>query len=255
MSDERAVPLVGIPTCLRTHQHHDWYMAGDKYVRAVSEGVGGIPLLIPALGEGLALHELIARLDGLLFTGSPSNIEPHHYDGEPSAPGTLHDPARDATTLPLIRAAVADGLPLLAICRGHQELNVALGGTLHQQVHELPGMMDHRDDEQAPVEIQYGPAHPVRLVAGGLLERLIGQSEITVNSLHGQGIDRLAPGLVAEALAPDGLIEAVRVADSPAFAVSVQWHPEWRYYNNPASLALLAAFGDAVKARAAARRR
>ena len=230
-----------------------YHAAGDQYLRAVLDGAGGLPLLIPALGGPLEAGELAARLDGLLITGSPSNILPDHYGGEPSEPGTLHDPDRDATTLPLIRAALAAGVPLFGICRGLQELNVALGGTLHQRVHELPGKHDHRWDDADPLEKQYGPAHPVRVCPGGVLERALGAGEITVNSLHWQGIDQLAAGLRVEAEAPDGLIEAVSVRDAATFALAVQWHPEWRFAENPASQALLGAFGAAARARAGGR--
>lgn len=243
-------PLIGIPACARMMGAHPFHVAGDKYIRAVSEGAGALPLLIPALGDGLDLDDLLARLDGVLVTGSASNVEPHRYGGPPSAEGTLHDPARDATTLPLIRAALAAGVPLLGICRGFQELNVALGGTLHQRVHDVPGLSDHREDDTAPLEVQYGPAHSVTLAPGGVLARLAGCGAVRVNSVHGQGIDRLAPGLAVEARAPDGLVEAVRVADAPALALAVQWHPEWRFQENPLSSALFAALGDAAAERA-----
>jgi putative glutamine amidotransferase len=223
---------------------------GEKYARAILDAAGGIPLVIPALAEELGLSELLDRLDGILFTGSPSNVEPHHYGGTPSAPGTLHDPARDATTLPLIRRAVESGVPAFGICRGFQEMNVAFGGTLHQRVHEIVGNLDHRDDESQPLEVQYGPAHEVTLEPGGVLRALAGRDHIEVNSLHSQGIDRLGERLVVEARAPDGLIEAFRVADAPRFALAVQWHPEWKVMTNPFSCALFAAFGAASRDRA-----
>ncbi len=156
----------------------------------------------------------------------------------------LHDPARDATTLPLIRAALGRGMPLLAICRGIQELNVALGGSLHQAVQALPGRLDHRGGAGTLAE-RYRPKHPVVLSGG--LAALLGGQEIVVNSLHAQAIDRPGAELVVEARAPDGTIEAVRVADAPDFAFGVQWHPEWGYADDPASLALFAAFGDACR--------
>lgn len=244
-------PLIGVPACARMIGEHPFHVAGDKYVRAVSDGAGGVPLLIPALGPALDIDDLVGRLDGLLVTGSPSNVEPHHYNGPASAPGTLHDPARDATTLPLIRAALDMGVPLLGICRGLQELNVALGGTLHQRVHEVPGFSNHREDKEAPLSVQYGPAHTVRLTPGGVLAGLAGgAADVRVNSLHGQGIDDLASGLAVEATAPDGLVEAVRVAGAPAFALAVQWHPEWRFWEDPLSTALLRAFGTAAAERA-----
>ena len=165
--------------------------------------------------------------------------------GPPSAPDTLHDPARDGMSLPLLRAAVEADLPVLAICRGIQELNVALGGSLHQRVHELPGRLDHRARRGLSVDARYAyDAHPVALTPGGLFERIAGASSLIVNSLHHQGIDRLAPGLVVEATAPDGQIEAVRLPDA-RFVVGVQWHPEHRLAEEPVSRALFALFGEA----------
>jgi putative glutamine amidotransferase len=243
-------PLIGIPADRRLVGAHTFHMVGEKYARAVLEAAGGAPLLIPALAEELGFEELLERLDGLLFTGSPSNVEPHRYQGEPSEPGTLHDPARDATTLPLIRKAVAAGVPVLGICRGFQEMNVAFGGTLHQKVHEVPGRLDHRDDETQPLEVQYGPAHDVTLEPDGVLRSLADRDSVRVNSLHSQGIDRLGSGLAVEARAPDGLIEAFRVREAPRFALAVQWHPEWKVLSNPFSRALFAAFGRSSGERA-----
>ena len=244
-----ARPLIGIPADRRMVGHHPFHMVGEKYARAVIDAAGAAPLLIPSLAEELGFGELIERLDGLLFTGSPSNVEPRHYDGPPSAPGTLHDPARDATTLPLIRHAVDAGLPVFGICRGFQEMNVAFGGTLHQKLHEVPGLLDHRDDETQPLEVQYGPAHEVTLEPGGLLRSLADGDRIRVNSLHSQGIERLGPPLAVEARAPDGVIEAFRVRAATSFALAVQWHPEWKVMANPFSRALFAAFGKAAAER------
>ncbi len=262
MADSDRLPVVGIPGDTRKLDTHPFHGVGEKYINAVAHGSGALPLIIPSLGPGpdlepltghVDLDDLAERLDGLFLTGSPSNVEPHLYGGPESAPGTLHDPQRDATTLPLIRAAIAGGLPLFAVCRGFEELNVALGGTLHQRVHELPGMLDHRSDKSLPREGKYRLAHAVRLAPGGVLARLAGAGEVEVNSLHAQGVDRLADGLAVEATAPDGLIEAVRVEGAGGFALGVQWHPEWRFRDNPMSCALFEAFGDAVRARAAAR--
>ena len=245
-----ARPLIGIPADRRMVGAHPFHMVGEKYARAVLDAAGGAPVLIPSLADELGFDELLQRLDGLLFTGSPSNVEPHRYEGPPSAPGTLHDPARDATTLPLIRKAVAAGVPVFGICRGFQEMNVAFGGTLHQKLHEVPGHLDHRDDESQPLEVQYGPAHDVTLEPGGLLRSLAGQERVTVNSLHNQGIERLGAELAVEARAPDGVIEAFRVRAAHRFALAVQWHPEWAVMSNPFSRALFAAFGQASRERA-----
>src|SRR5579862_5920164 len=246
-------PLIGITADRRMGGKHPFHMVGEKYARAVLDGSGASPLLIPALAEELRFEELLERLDGLLFTGSPSNVEPHRYQGEPSAPGTLHDPARDATTLPLIRKAVAAGVPVFGICRGFQEMNVAFGGTLHQKLHEVPGNLDHRDDESQPLEVQYGPAHDVTLEPGGTLRALSATERVRVNSLHSQGIERLGEELEVEARAPDGVIEAFRVRAARAFALAVQWHPEWQVMHNPFSRALFAAFGQASRERASAK--
>jgi putative glutamine amidotransferase len=202
--------------------------------------------LIPAVGSRVDIRGLLDRLDGLLLTGSPSNVHPSQYGCEPSHPEILHDPERDATTLPLIREAVRRDLPVLAICRGIQELNVALGGTLHQRVHEVPGRLNHRSRRDSP-DGPYGPAHSVVLTAGGLLASLAGTEEIMVNSLHSQGIDRPAPGLRVEAVAPDGQIEAVALSGA-RFVVGVQWHPEYKVLENPFSRALFSAFAAACAA-------
>jgi len=243
-------PLIGIPADRRMVGRHPFHMVGEKYACAILDAAEAVPLLIPSLAEELGFDELLERLDGLLFTGSPSNVEPHRYSGPPSDPGTLHDPARDATTLPLIRRAVASGVPVLGICRGFQEMNVAFGGTLHQKLHEVAGHLDHRDDESQPLEVQYGPAHDVTLEPGGVLRGLSEGDRIRVNSLHSQGIDRLGGELAVEARAPDGVIEAFRVRDARRFALAVQWHPEWRVLSNPFSRALFAAFGQASRERA-----
>jgi putative glutamine amidotransferase len=240
-------PTIGVPADRRLLGSHWFHCVGEKYLRAISEAAEALPLIVPAFGEELELELLLDRCDGVLLTGSPSNVEPHRYAGPPSAPGTWHDPARDATTLPLIPRAVAAGLPLLAICRGFQELNVAYGGTLHQQLHEQPGLLVHKEDERQPLETQYGPAHEIELMPGGVLARIAGRQRISVNSLHSQGVDRLGAGLAVEGRATDGLVEAIRVAAAPGFALAVQWHPEWQVMQNDFSRSLFAAFGAAAR--------
>src|SRR5690349_4989828 len=232
-------PLVGVTADRTMMGPHPSHVAGEKYLAAVVDGAQALAMLLPALGDRQAPDDLFAHIDGLLFTGSYSNVEPHRYGGHASAPGTLHDAARDATTLPLMRAAIDTGVPVLAICRGFQEMNVVFGGTLHQNVHAIAGYDDHRENEDAPLDAQYGLAHVVRLVPGGLLEQLAnGAHEVRVNSLHAQGVAQLGAGLLAEAYAPDGLIEAARVADACAFALGVQWHPEWKHATDPLSSAI-----------------
>ncbi|MFR0715536.1 gamma-glutamyl-gamma-aminobutyrate hydrolase family protein [Enterobacterales bacterium BD_CKDN230030183-1A_HGKHYDSX7] len=244
-----AVPLIGVSACRQQVGKNPSHTVGDKYVEAAA--FAGLPVILPARDGGSDTQALLARLDGILFTGSPSNVEPHHYNGAPSAQGTRHDQARDLLTLPLLRAAIAAGVPVMCICRGFQELNVALGGGLHQRVQALPDFLDHREPEDAPLEVQYGPRHAVSVEAGGLFESLGLSERFEVNSLHSQGIDRLAPGLRVEARAPDGLIEAVSMPDAPGLVLGVQWHPEWRFADNPVSLRLFQAFREACIAHAA----
>ncbi len=254
------LPLVGLPTDRKTIGAHPFLAVGEKYVRAVVDGADCVPVLIPNLQPPLPLRRVLEGLDGLLLTGSTSNLEPHHYGDEPSYPGNVHDPARDATNLGLIPLAVEMGVPLLAICRGFQEVNVAFGGSLHQKVHEQPGFMDHREDLDDPLDVQYGPDHPVALSAGGILAGLAGAASVAVNSLHGQGIARLGAGLAVEAIAPDGLVEAFRLDDRSRdaagggnFLLAVQWHPEWRVTENPFYLGIFRAFGAACQRRASQR--
>jgi len=228
---------------------HAFHCVGEKYIVAAVSAVGALPLLVPSLQPALDWPALLDELDGLILTGSPSNIEPHHYSGEASYEGNLHDPARDANTLGLVRAAIAHKVPVLALCRGLQEVNVALGGTLHQKVHEVSGLADHREDSSEVLDDQYGPAHPVHLSEGGLLRQLAGSAEVMVNSLHGQGIRSIGAGLRVEATAPDGLVEAVRLDSADSFLLAVQWHPEWKVAENPFYLALFHAFADACRRR------
>jgi putative glutamine amidotransferase len=239
----RQVPIVGVPACMRKVKERVIHSVSDKYPSALIDAAGCLPILIPAVGSKLDLRGVLDRLDGLLLTGSPSNVHPSHYGGTASHPETLHDRERDATTLPLIREAIRRDLPILAICRGIQELNVALGGTLHQRVHELPGRLNHRSNKDSP-DGPYGPAHSVRLAPGGFLAQLAGTAEVVVNSLHSQGIDRPAPKLRVEAVAPDGQIEAVSLAGA-RFVVGVQWHPEYKVIENSLSRALFSAFARA----------
>lgn len=244
------IPLVGLPADRKQIGPHPFHAVGEKYLTAVIDGAGALPLIIPALADGIAMRELLERLDGVVLTGSPSNIQPHHYSAEPSYEGNVHDPHRDAMTLPLVTLAIEMNVPVLALCRGFQEVNVALGGALHQKVHEVAGLNDHREDESLPLAERYAPSHPVRLAEGGLLAGIAGAGEAMVNSLHGQGVARMGQGLVAEAWAPDGLIEAVRLDRPDRFLAGVQWHPEWRVCENPFYLGLFRAFAAACRKRA-----
>lgn len=240
--------LVGIPTCTQLRDTLFQHAAPRIYGEALIAVAEAVPVLLPSLGAPML--GVLDRLDGLLIDGSPSNVEPHRYGVTHDATPDAHDPARDDTTLPLIRAAVARGLPVLAICRGIQELNVALGGTLHQQVHRVPGRMDHREPKGTADEA-FAMRHWISL--SGSLARIVGAPRMWVNSLHGQAIDCPAPGLVVEAEAEDGTIEAVRVATAPGFALGVQFHPEWHARTDAANGAIFRAFGEACRAYAEGR--
>lgn len=255
MSDQTLIPLIGVPADLRQIDGMPFHTVGDKYVRAVLTATGGLPLVLPAFGALYDIPALVQSLDGLMLTGSPSNVHPSQYDTPASPEAEPYDRPRDATTLPIIRAALDHDVPLLAICRGFQELNVALGGTLHARVHDLPDRMDHRRPKHDDPDVQYGPRHTVALIPGGALEGLAEATELTVNSLHSQAIDRLAGDLRVEAVARDGTIEAVSVPKARTFALAVQWHPEYKVLENDFSTTLFAAFGRAAQARAGARRR
>ncbi|MBN9562715.1 MAG: gamma-glutamyl-gamma-aminobutyrate hydrolase family protein, partial [Alphaproteobacteria bacterium] len=206
-------PLVGISCCTKQFGIFGMpnHAASDTYIRATDQLVDAVPILIPANGSHSDAAALLCRLDGIILTGSRSNVQPSLYGGPPHAEGTPEDPNRDGCTMPLIRAAVASGVPLLAICRGFQEMNVALGGSLHQRLQDLPDRLDHSTPMQPSAKVRQGKAHSVRITQGSWLHRLAGATEIAVNSLHNQGVDRLAPGLVVDAVAPDGTIEAVHV--------------------------------------------
>jgi putative glutamine amidotransferase len=227
-------PVIGIICDRYVLEETAVHQASDEYIVAVRDGCQALPLLIPSTDTPLPVEDILAAVDGLLFTGAPSNVAPSHY-GATARPGTELDQTRDATTLALLRAAIASEKPVLAICRGFQELNVAMGGSLHQHLHEIPGRLDHREPQGVTRQAEYGPAHAIAIVPGGLLAHLSGLTQATVNSLHHQGVDRLAPPLIAEALAPDGQIEAVSMPTAKGFLLGVQWHPEWNWAAEPLS--------------------
>jgi putative glutamine amidotransferase len=236
--------VVGIPACNTTASQRILHATPARYAEALIGGSGALPIMIPPMGE--AQLALLDRIDGLLIPGSPSNVHPSHYGTGESLTPDKHDPARDATTLPLIRAAIARGLPVLAICRGIQELNVALGGTLLQNIHDIEGRRDHRGNGDGDLEKAYGPKHIISVT--GAVARIVGADQIMVNSLHGQAIDRPGEGLVVDAYAEDGTIEAVSAPNARGFVLGLQWHPEWRYAERPASVAIFHAFGEACRA-------
>lgn len=252
-ADTACVPRVLVSACNKILGQHPFHIVGQKYVQAVRLA-GCLPIPVPNIESG-ELSSWLDLADGLFLTGSPSNVDPSYYGQTVHDPSLPLDAQRDQSTLPLIRAALARGLPLLAVCRGLQEVNVALGGSLAQAVQELPGRNDHRapSDDQ-PVDVQYGVAHTVEICPGGLLAQLLpDQRHFEVNSLHGQGVADLAPGLRVEARAPDGLTEAYSIVGHPSFGLCVQWHPEWQATDNPISHRLFVAFGQACQAYRQAR--
>jgi putative glutamine amidotransferase len=242
-------PIIGIPACIKMIGEHPFHAVGAKYVDAIVNAADCIPLILPAIGDKQDIATILELVDGVMLTGSASNVDPKLY-GKSLIRADMHlDTARDATTLPLIEATIKACKPILGICRGFQEMNVAYGGTLHQEVHTQSHLMDHRE-KAGDLDVQYGPAHAVKLIEGGYLQGLLnGADEITVNSIHGQGIDQLGKNLAAEATAPDGLVEAIRVIDAKNFALAVQWHPEWKVTENKQYMAIFKAFGDACRAQ------
>jgi len=241
-----SVRTVGIVGDLRSLDGFAVHMVGDKYARAIAEHADAIPVLIPCCISPDQARALCGRLDGFLFTGSASNIEPHHWNGPADAPGPF-DPARDNFSLNLVRLAIALEKPSLFICRGLQELNVALGGTLHASVADVPGRNNHHAPENGDTDVSYGPFHQVILREDSPLMPAFGATRFLVNSLHYQALDQVSPELVVEGRAPDGTVEVVHVPAHP-FAVGVQWHPEYRPELYPENRSLLRAFGRALRA-------
>ena len=241
-----AKPVVLVPACNRMLGQHAFHVAGRKYVDAVRLA-GCQPLVVPGANAD-EFDALLDRADGVLLTGSASNVHPRHFGEDVRDPALPLDPERDAWTLALIPRVLERGMPLFAICRGFQETNVALGGSLHQAVQDVPGQHDHRAPTDVSAELQYGLAHDVAVQPGGVLAAVLDEACVKVNSVHGQGVNRLARGLRVEALAPDGLVEAFSVDAARGFSLCVQWHPEWQAASNPASMRLLEAFGAACAA-------
>ncbi len=253
MDQGHPFPVVGVSACRKIHDVFPGHWAAETYMAALVAAAACATVIIPAMAQrGFpdgAVEGIVARLDGLMLTGSPSNIEPHHYGGM-AFDEDLNDPDRDATTLPLVRAAVGCGVPVFAICRGIQELNVAMGGSLYQRVHETPGRRDHRSDKTKPKLERGEYRHKVAIKDEGLLRAILDADTVTVNSLHAQAIRDLAPGARINAVAEDGTIEAVDFPGSPGFVLGVQWHPEVLHEQDFCSQSLFLAFGQAVHAYA-----
>ena len=249
-------PVVGvIGNALLVENRYTVQHVGERNLRAVAEVTGALPLMFGGCPNMTDIDALLATVDGVLLTGARANVHPSRFGTEPDARHEPYDNARDALALALIEACVARGVPLFGICRGFQEMNVAFGGSLHPEIRDLPGRMNHRMPRLATGEIHPDPAvvfadrHDVRLTPGGAFAQLLGRDTIRVNSLHGQGI--LEPGkrVVIEGVAEDGTIEAIRIADAPGFALGVQWHAEYDPQRNPVNRALFQAFGAALAAR------
>ncbi|MBB3770881.1 putative glutamine amidotransferase [Angulomicrobium tetraedrale] len=256
-------PVIGVISDVKARDGHVVHGVTEKYIYAVARGAQAMPVLIPGTISSvdaamapvrMVVEDVLAAVDAIFLPGSPSNVGPHHYGDAPHEPPLPADPYRDDISLPLIRAALERGVPLFGVCRGFQEMNVALGGTLFQKLYEQPGRFDHREDSALDIDGQYAPVHDVALEPGGLLESLAGAPSWRVNSLHGQGVARLAASVAIEARAPDGTIEAFRVPDAPGFNMAIQWHPEWRFWEDRLSSGIFTAFGAAARLHAETRR-
>ncbi|MEW6982490.1 gamma-glutamyl-gamma-aminobutyrate hydrolase family protein [Colwelliaceae bacterium 6471] len=247
--EKNQLPIVGIICDQEIIGPHPFHIAGDKYIQAIVKASNCTPILIPALGNTPAIQQLITRLDGLLLTGGYSMVDPLHYQTTPADAETKLDTARDSTSLPLINAAIEHGVPLLGICRGFQEINVALGGSLHQKLHENGHYLEHRENKSLTLEQQYGESHSINLTENGKLANILGKTHTQVNSLHTQGVNNLAEHLSIEAFAEDGLVEAFSIDTAITFAMAVQWHPEWKVEENQDSTKLFQAFGQACRAK------
>ena len=249
-------PVVGvIGNAYRIENRFATQMVGERNLRAVAEVAGALPLMFAGSPEITDVAALLDAVDGVVLTGARANVHPTRFGSEPDPRHEPYDVNRDDLALALSEACVARGVPLFGICRGLQEMNVAFGGSLHPEIRELPGRMNHRMPRLESGEIHPDPKvifadrHDVSLVPGGAFAKILKRETIRVNSLHGQGI--LEPGkrVVVEGVAEDGTIEAIRIADAPGFALGVQWHAEYDPQRNPVNRALFQAFGEALVAR------
>ncbi len=240
-------PVVAVVADCRAFDDYRWHAVPEPYLAALAGVAGAAPMIVPAFGAEIAPEAWLDRVDGVLLSGSRSNVHPSNYGGAPTEAHEPYDEARDVTSLPLIRAALDKGLPLFAICRGMQELNVALGGTVAAEVQSLPGRQDHRAPEGVSLDERFAIRQTVDIRPGTELAAILGAGALRVNTVHRQAIDRLAQRLVIEATAEDGTIEGVRVRDARAFALGVQWHPEYWAETDGPSHRLFAAFGAALR--------
>lgn len=244
-----ARPWVGVAADSKTIGPHAFQAVAEKYLNALVRAANVVPVLLPAMADQIPVEAWLNRLDGVFLPGAYSNVHPSHYGETDELADTLHDEPRDQLTLDIIRLALEQGKPLFGVCRGYQEMNVALGGSLYQNLHLTERHQEHRENKTLGLEERYGPNHDVHLTAGGVLSRIIDDRVMRVNSLHTQGVNRLAPGLTVEARADDDLIEAFSVTGAKTFAVGVQWHPEWLIQAHANNHKLFAAFGAACRDR------
>lgn len=243
-------PVVAVICDRIRYFEHPVHAVPETYLRALHESADVMPLLMPVSPEMLDLSTLLATVDGVMLPGSPSNVAAERYGAEPLPEHTLKDEYRDATVFALLPQLIAQGIPLLAICRGFQELNVFFGGTLNRAVHERPDALDHREgDHDRPLTCWYEDRHIVELTPGGLLASLADTTTPRVNSLHHQGVETLGKGLHTEARAPDGLVEAFTAPDAPGFLLGLQWHPEMSLCHSPFARQIFTRFGDACRQR------
>lgn len=246
-STAKRKPVVLMSMGAQERKGHDYQVMTHKYITPLVEIAGCVPVLVPTCCGTDDLEQYLDMADGVYLTGAGSNIDPTLYGQENLTPEKSQDRDRDLFDLPLIKAAIARGLPVFGICRGMQEINVALGGDIHQKVYAEPGFNDHRENPEDPVAVQYAEAHKVRIEPNSWLARVLGGEEIGVNSLHGQGIKTLGKGLEPLARAEDGLIEAFHAPSLSPFLFAVQWHPEWQAAQNPDSVKMFEAFGEACR--------
>ncbi len=246
-------PLIAVSSDYREFSDMMWHATPHQYLKAAVEVAHTSPLLLPNFAGLTDMDALLDVVDGIMITGSRSNVHPSLYDTKETPSHEPYDRERDASVMPLIRKAIERGLPLLAICRGLQELNVALGGSLATEIQNIEGRSDHRGAETNIQEEKFALAHDVKIAEGSCLAQILKVPVIQVNSVHRQAIDQLAPSAQIEAIAPDGTIEAISVKNAKAFTVGLQWHPEfWATTDNPSRL-IFEAFGDAVRAHQQAR--
>lgn len=242
-------PIVGIiGNSYLMNETYPTHAGGTMNTEAVSCVAGCMPVIVPADPRFLSVDELLERCDGFLLTGGRPNVHPEEYGHQPTDAHGEFDRARDAITLPLVRECVARGQPILGICRGFQEVNVAMGGTLHPEIRDIPGRMNHRMPPDGTLEEKFALRHCVTFTEGGVFHKLMGAQEVMTNTLHGQGVETPGQRIVIDGYAPDGTPEAIYVKDAPGFTLSVQWHPEWDAANDPVSRPLFSAFGEAVHA-------